>query len=193
MATVANVLAGKPVTAGGGVSYAKPGTTLPTDATESLDEDFVNGGFISDDGLTESTEKSSDKVKAWGGTTVKNLQTDSEASFSFTFIESVNADVLKAIVGEDNVTTDDATAEHGKQITAKYDLEQLPVMIWNFDVKDGPARVRVSVPQGQITEIGDVTYTDDEVIGYEVTVDTLWDDDLGAYFVKYMDDGKKSS
>lgn len=184
MANTAYVNVGKPDTGvSGGVSSAPLGTTLPADALEALDAAFVNYGFISEDGLTETNEKSSDKIKAWGGRIVKNLQTDSSASFSFSFIESSNADVLKAICGEDNVTVS------GSSITAKFDLEQLPSRVWNFDVRDGEKRVRVSVPNGQITELGDVTYGDEDVIAYEVTVDALWSDDLQAYYVKMLDNG----
>lgn len=191
MASTQNVLVGKPDTAvSGGVSSAPIGTAIPTDATTALDAAFSNYGFISEDGLTETNEKSSDKIKAWGGRIVKNLQTDSSASFSFSFIESANADVLKAICGEDNVTVTPADSTHGTQITAKFDLEQLPSRVWNFDVKDGDNKVRVSVPNGQITELGDVTYGDEDVIAYEVTVDALWDDTLKAYYVKYLDNGQ---
>ena len=161
MASTQNVLVGKPDTAvSGGVSSAPIGTAIPTDATTALDPAFANYGFISEDGLTEANEKDSDKIKAWGGWIVKNLQTDSSASFSFSFIESANADVLKAICGEDNVTVTPADTTHGQQITAKFDLAQLPPRVWNFDVKDGDNKVRVSVPNGQITELGDVTYGD---------------------------------
>lgn len=188
MASTANVNVGKPDTGvSGGVSSAPIGTVLPTDATAALDAEFTNYGFISEDGLTETNEKSSDKIKAWGGRIVKNLQTDSSASFSFSFIESSNADVLKAICGEDNVTV--TGSDGNQQITAKFDLEQLPSRVWNFDVRDGDNRVRVSVPNGQITELGDVTYGDEDVIAYEVTVDALWDDTLKAYYVKYLSRG----
>lgn len=184
MANTAYVNVGKPDTGvSGGVCSAPIGTDLPENALDTLDPAFVNYGFISEDGLTETNEKSSDKIKAWGGRIVKNLQTDSSASFSFSFIESSNADVLKAICGEDNVTVS------GSSITAKFDLEQLPSRVWNFDVRDGDKRVRVSVPNGQITELGDVTYGDEDVIAYEVTVDALWDDTLKAYYVKYLDNG----
>src|SRR5699024_10449350 len=120
----------------GGVSSAPLETTLPTDATTALDVECTNYGFISEDGLTETNEKSSDKIKAWGGRIVKNLQTDSSASFNFSFIESSHADVLKASCGEDNVTVS------GSLITAKFDLEQLPSRVWNFDVRDGDKKDR---------------------------------------------------
>src|SRR5699024_327966 len=188
MANTAYVNVGKPDTGvSGGVSPAPLGTTLPTDATTALDAALTTYGSISEDGLTETTETASDKSKAGGGRIGENLQTDSSASLAFSFIESSNADVLKAICGEDNVTVD------GTNITAKFDLEQLPSRVWNFDVRDGDNRVRVSVPNGQITELGDVTYGDEDVIAYEVTVDALWSDDLQAYYVKYLSRGEGES
>src|SRR5699024_3872139 len=128
MANTANVDVGKPdIGVGGGASSAPLAGTVPTEAATALDAGLTNYSFITVAGLTETNEKSSDKIKAWGGRIVKNLQTVSSASFAFSFIESSNADVLKAICGEDNVTVD------GTNITAKFDLEQLPSRVWNFD------------------------------------------------------------
>ena len=186
MASVANVLAGKPVSAGGGVQYADLDTELPTDATSAV-TGFTEGGFISEDGLTEATERDTDKVKAWGGDTVKVLQTDYSATFSWTFIESASADVLKAVYGPDNVVDDAGDIA----VTAKSD--QLPHMAWVFDVKDGDKRIRICVPDGQITETGEVTYSDGEVIGYEVTVESFYNEDLGGYYVKYIGDVSSGS
>ena len=48
MATVSNVTAGK-AKVGGAVSRAVLGTTLPTSAAATLDNAFVNLGYISDE------------------------------------------------------------------------------------------------------------------------------------------------
>ncbi|WP_166140851.1 phage tail tube protein [Nocardioides ochotonae] len=188
----ANVVAGKPL-ATGGVLIAALGTVLPTDATTALDEAFKGAGYIGEDGLTETTERSTEKVKAWGGDTVKVLQTDFAVSYQFTFLETLNGDVLRTVYGDANVTTTPATAEAGTLHAVKINGETLPHKTFVFEVKDGEARIRIVVPDGQITEVGEVTYADGEVVGYQVTVEAFVDPTLGANAVKYVDDGKKTA
>lgn len=187
MTTVSNVVAGKPK-ASGGVLNGPLGTTLPTDATTEPDAAIKALGYISEDGLTESSERTTEKVKAWGGDTVKVLQTEFAATFSFTFIEVLNADVLKAVHGDDNVTTTPATASTGTLQSVKVTGEQLDHDVWIFEVKDGDAKIRIVVPDGQVTTVGEVTYNDGSVIAYEVTVETFKDEN-GVYYYKYIDDG----
>lgn len=61
----ANVTAGTPKV-GGAFFHAPLGTDLPTDANTALDTAFKNLGYISEDGLTESTSIDTNTVKAWG-------------------------------------------------------------------------------------------------------------------------------
>ena len=53
---VANVVAGKPLAAGG-VWIAPLGTALPTDETTALNAAFKSAGYIGEDGLTETIER----------------------------------------------------------------------------------------------------------------------------------------
>lgn len=188
----ANVVAGKPL-ATGGVHIGDVGATAPTDAETALDAAFKGAGYIGEDGLTETTDRSTEKVKAWGGDTVKVLQTDFSVTYTFTFLESVNGDVLKTVYGADNVTTTAATSNKGTLHAVKVNSDTLPRKSFVFEVKDGDARIRIHVPQGQITEVGEVTYNDSEVIGYTVTVEAFRDEDLGANAIKYIDDGRPTA
>lgn len=191
MTSVKNVVAGKPK-ASGGVLNGPLGTVLPTDATTEPEAAIKALGYISEDGLTESSERTTEKVKAWGGDTVKVLQTEFAATFSFTFIEVLNADVLKAVHGDDNVTTTAATASTGTLQSVKVTGDQLDHDVWIFEVKDGDAKIRIVVPDGQVTTVGEVTYNDGSVIAYQVTVETFKDEN-GVYYYKYIDDGVTSA
>ncbi|MFK0057997.1 hypothetical protein ACIQTN_02010 [Streptomyces werraensis] len=188
----ANVLAGKPL-ATGGVLVAPTGTAAPTDATTALNASFKALGYVGEDGLTEAAERSTDKIKAWGGDVVKVVQTDYAVTYSFTLIETLNADVLKTVYGADNVTTTAATASTGTLHAVKLNSETLPRQAFVFEVKDGDARIRIYVPQGQITEVGEVTYSDEDLVAYEVTVEAFRDADLDANALKYIDDGKPTA
>lgn len=168
--TVTNVTAGKPAV-GGAIYRAPLGTTLPTDATTALGEAFKSLGYCSEDGLTNTNSPETDSVKAWGGDTVLPFQTAKEDNFGFTLIEALNAEVLKAIYGSDNVTGNLAT---GITVTANADEAEEAVWVFDMILRDGALK-RIVVPDGKITEVGEITYSDSDAVGYETTLAAMPD------------------
>ena len=163
--TASNVTAGKPKI-GGAIYVAAAGTTLPTDATTALAAAFKCLGYVSEDGVTNSNSPSSDNVKAWGGDIVMNLMTEKPDNFSFTLIEALNVDVLKFVYGSANVT---GTLATGITITANSSVPESHVIVIDMIMTDGALK-RVVMPCAYITEVGKITYKDDEAVGYETTV-----------------------
>lgn len=187
--TASNVVAGVPL-ATGGILIGDTTATAPTTAVGTL-TGFAAAGYIGEDGVTETNERSTDRIRAWGGDTVKVVQTEHNVSYQFTFLETLNREVLEAVYGEDNVTTTAATVSSGTLHEVQVNSSTLPHKSYVFEVKDGDAKIRIYVPDGQITEVGDITYSDSEVIGYQVTVEAFADE-LGNKAYKYLDDGKFS-
>jgi hypothetical protein len=192
MTSVRNVAVGKPL-ATGGVLIGDLGAEAPEDARTALDSAFVAAGYVGEDGLTETTDRSTEKVKAWGGDIVRVLQTDFSVTYSFTFIETHNSTVLETVYGDANVTTAPATGSAGTLRTVKINADTLPHKSFVFDMRDGDSRIRIYVPDGQVTEVGEVTYSDGELIGYQVTVEAFRDSELNANALKFLDDGVTSS
>ena len=165
--TVSNVSVGKPKVAGA-VYMAAAGTTLPTDSASALTS-FTALGYVSEDGVTNTNSPETDTVKAWGGDTVLTLQTAKPDQFKFTLIEALNVDVLKAVYGSANVT---GTLPAG--ITLHANSKQVPACVWVIDmILTNNAAKRIVIPEGQVAEVGDIVYKDDEAIGYEITINAL--------------------
>lgn len=183
--TVGNVLQGKPVTTGG-IMIAPTGTSLPT-TNIAATTGFVALGYVGDAGLTESQARTTDKVKAWGGDVVKVTQSEFSVTYQFTLIESRSTAVLKAVHGDANVSSAAATSTHGHTRAVSVNSSTMVKLPWLFDMKDGNDKIRIVVPLGQVTAVGDITYQDSGVIAYPVTLEAFADGSGNSSY-KYQDD-----
>lgn len=166
--TSKNVGTGKP-SVNGAIWRAPYGTTAPTDATTSLASAFKCLGYISEDGLENENSRDTTDIKAWGGDIVQTTQTEVSDTFKFTCIEGLNAEVLKAVYGDDYVSVDSST----KAITVQANTAEVEACAWVIDTIVNGAQKRIVIPNGKMTELGTITYKDDEVLGYEITVTAL--------------------
>ena len=163
--TAQYVSTGKP-NISGGVWVAPLGTTLPTDATTALGASFTCLGYVSEDGLENENEMDVSDIKAWGGNIVYRSLTELTDNFSFALIESENADVLKNVYGDDNVTVD---GSGNIKVDIKAEDPQEKIWVFELALRGGRAK-RIVIPDGAVTSRETITYNDSDAIAYGITV-----------------------
>ena len=160
----ANVTTGKRRTAGG-IYWAAPGTSLPTDATTDLASAFKNVGYVSEDGVTNSKSRETLEIKEWGGETVASEVTSQAEAYKWKSIEYLNVDTLKAVYGTENVT------ESQGAIAIKVKAGTYGKGVWVVDTALSGGRLqRIVIPDGAITEIGDIVYVGNDVTAFDITL-----------------------
>lgn len=180
MSNTNNVTAAKPKV-GGAIYKAPVGTKLPTNATEALDPTFVSLGYVSEDGLTNSNTLTSEDIKEWGGSIVYSAETEKSDKFKFKLIEALNVDVLKTVYGDENVS---GTLEEG--IAIKVNAIPQKEFSWVVDtvLKSGTLK-RMVIPNAKVTEVGDVVYKLNDLLGYETTL-TAFPNETGDTHYEYI-------
>src|SRR5690554_5557938 len=144
----------------GAVRVGATTATPPTDA-ETTPDGFDDLGYVSEDGVTETRERSTEQLRAWQ-----------------------NADVLREVVTEASINytlalveTKPETVElyYGVPVAAVGSVSIVPARTGGrrsfiIDVIDGEEFIRAYIPSGEVTEVGDQVYAAGEPIGYEVTI-----------------------
>lgn len=180
--TATNVTTGKP-NISGAVFVAAKGTTLPTDATSTLDPaKFVCLGYVSEDGLENNNEMDVSAIKAWGGMIVYRSLNELDDNFVLTLIESENVDVLKAVYGASNVSVD---GSGNVTINVKADDPEEKVWVFDLALRNNRAK-RIVIPDGAITSRETITYNDSDAVGYGITV-SAYPDASGNTHKEYLE------
>lgn len=186
-----NVLTGAPDQATTGAILSAPATfsgTLPAAVDDTPDPAFVGSGYIDEEGLTLTPERSTEPIRDWSGTVVREILTEFAAKLAWAHLET-SVEALRNYLGDDQVTVTAATSSEGKRITALLKAAEMPRKPYLFRIKDGAARVLIVVPDGQVTEQGEVAFVKSGAIKWPVVLST-YPDASGVNVYIYLDDGQ---
>lgn len=193
-----NVVVGAPDTqASGAALIGEPitdETQIPENATDTIPAG-VNpeaAGFVGEDGLTKTVDRETENIRDWNGDDVVVLQTSHSVTFQLQFLEAANATVLRAVHGDENVEVGTSGA-----LTVKENAAETPHKSFIFEINGGNGRkVRVVIPDGQVTETGDTVFSKSDVVRYDVTI-TCFPDSQGnkayIFFGPVADNGDQGA
>ena len=176
----------------GAIKHAPIGTSLPslssiTKAAVTIDEAFTGDEYVSEDGLTLAPSVSTTDIKDWSGATVRKVLESFDGTLNWTMI-STNEGAMGVAFGAEHVTASAATATHGAQTRTELGAHLPERQSWVFLMKDGDARIVIVVPDGQVTEVGEVTFASNSAVGWAVTLST-YPDENGENIYIMTDDG----
>ena len=176
----------------GAIKHAPLGTTLPslssiTPSAVTLESAFTGDEYVSEAGLTLTPSYSTVDINDWSGSTVRKVLETFDGTLSWTMI-STNAGALGVAFGASHVTTSAATASHGNQTKTELGAHLPEAQSWVFLMKDGNARIVILVPNGQVTEVGAVTFAANAAVGWNVTL-SCYPDSNGESIYILTDDG----
>ena len=159
-----------------GAVYVGPiATASPTDSSTALDEAFLDLGYVSSDGISETIDRTTAQIRAWQkGALVREVTSEGTYSVSLTFLET-NQEVLELYFGSDitsGVLNGDPTSSGGRKSFV-------------IDVVDGAIVERTYIPLGEVTSVGERTLASGDAIGYNVTI-TAYADENNNTFKKFF-------
>lgn len=145
----------------GAVSVGPTSATAPTDADSPL-TGFDDLGYVHEDGVTETRERSTEQLRAWQNAAIlREVVTEASMSYTFRLVETKKETVELYYGG-----TVDGMDGSIAIVPAKTGGRKSFVI----DVIDGTDFIRVYIPSGEVTEVGEQVYASGEPIGYEVTI-----------------------
>lgn len=169
----------------GGVLVAAAGTALPTGVSGST-ASYTKLGYVADDGLRPSGERTSTDIYDWGGDLIYSPQENHSTQFQLKLYAAFDSDVLNEVFGDENVST------VGSLTTVLETGSTLSIHPWVFDMKDGDKRTRIVVPNGQLTKISEGPFVRNALQSFDVTLQ-CYKDDSGKKAYRYYDDGSAAA
>lgn len=150
--------------------HAAAGTTLPTDPTAAIDTTvWTHVGDVTNDGITLTMDKSAENLRNWANVIKRVIMTEHTETIQAPLMDTTE-EVLKAVLGEDNVTT--ASGVTIVNLSAASLPEEEAFL---FVMKDGDDMMMIGCSNGQVTSVDDVTFAPESAINWVPTITAMGD------------------
>ena len=162
---------------------------VPTTIDDFSPSGVKDSGYISEDGLSISINKSFTEIKDWSLAVIRKLVSEYSGELSWSHV-ALDRQSWENFAGEGNVEWEDATTEHGNRGVISFNADESARKTFIFKIKDGERRLLVFVPEGQVDGSGSLNLKSGEAVGLEITLKTFPDKE-GNHFYIIFDDGQK--
>jgi hypothetical protein len=164
----------------GEVSVAPVGTAAPTTSTSALNAAFIGLGYINEDGVVITPNDTTENIIAWqNAAVVRTVYTESFWTFQFRMIENKGETAELYFKGDVEVVS----AGQWKMTVGAAGPDPRAFVL---DVVDGTKHYRYYLANAEVTERGEITNSNGEAIGYDVTI-TAYADSNGVAFTVFTD------
>ena len=171
--------------ASGTVYVGTPGATItaPTSEVSSLDSDFVEVGFITEDGITFRDSKDVGALRAWQTPyDVRRFVTGRQFEVEYA-LEQWNWHTIPHAFGGGTLT--EPTPGHYKFVPP--DADDLDERALVVDWVDGTRKYRLYIPRGIVTGAVEVNVKRDEGASFPITFGAIFDGTNPAFTI-FTDD-----
>jgi hypothetical protein len=144
----------------GRVFVGPTGTAAPTSSESTLNSAFKELGYISQDGVTFSIEKSTNRIIAWqNADIVREVVTEASVQYSWKMLES-NQEAIELYFG---TAMDDGLIELVPSATGGRKS-------FVIDIVDGDKVIRHYVPSGEVVSVEEIQIANGEPVSYGVSM-----------------------
>lgn len=166
------------VAVSGAISKVSDSTVITSALSDISGAGTINYGYANSDGVTVSTDRSTNKIVAWqNSAVVRTTATEATAKYKFTLLQNTR-EARELYYGSAEDTTNGKIAWNPSKmprgrfvidyLDSEYEGDESGVLYGRHDIK-----------RGQVSEIGDMQYKNGEPIGFEITV-TAYPDSTGV-------------
>lgn len=176
----------------GAVASAPTNTAAPSDARTVLPQAWTSGGYVDENGVSMSINRTVTAIRDWSLANVRKALTEFDGLIAGSFLQMSEFEA-KAMLGENNVTAVAASRTAGNKLTLNIGAELPEIKSYVFSMKDGERRVRIYVPRGQITELpSEIAFTPGAANVWPWQM-SCYDDGTGHSIYVFYDDGQMAS
>lgn len=166
----------------GGYAYWAPyGTPLPTDSATPLPDAFKLLGYVSEDGITLTTDTDTTEVKDANGVTVMKVISSYAESCQFALLEVLRAEAAKLRYNSAAVSGED------KSMTIRHQMPSDEAFVLVFELAlTGGVKDRMVIGNGTRAEFDDRQVHAGDAQVYDVTVSMNDMDGTGVTCIEYV-------